>query len=665
MSAIAGIWRFDGASVRGADVERQICTMAHLGPDRSRVWLGDSIGLGHALMRVTEEDSFDEQPLIDPKTGIAAVADVRLDNREELGRALHLDAETLAKFADSALIAAAYKEWGEDCAAHLLGDFAFAIWDAPAQKLVLGRDHMGKRSVYFHRGETFFAFATQAKGLWALPDVPRRLDEVQLGRSLTFDFRGEPGRTRFEGIEALPGGTVLTVLADGTMRRKRYWTPAPDPAHLGRDEAYYIETYRKILTEAVECRIRRAVHPVGLFFSGGFDSALIAGLAAPVMHARRRKLVAASSVMPADKPGHRMDTRPLAEACARHMPHLDVRYVTREDARYLDDLEATFLRTDHASSANRVANHAIHKVISQAGARVIMDGHGGDGTLNPTAHGWLADRLRQGHVRTFLRELRASARRRRVSLWRVIRGEVIAALLPEWLTRMRNVVAGRGSAHVPILPLTREFEERVEAEGGDRQALQLLFGGEGDDVHGLTLLNQQQGLPACPGSGASAYGLEYTQPFHDKRVIEFALAIPKSLWVRDGRDRYLARKALGDMLPPELLARPRKVNDDRTPDLEVSVDRERADLLREIGRMETNPRLNAIFDFPTMRRMLRPADGPGEWRPEQRMGRAISGFMHARFIEWFERDNRGASDQPESEVDSEQIARSPRRARTV
>ena len=101
---------------------------------------------------MTEEDAFDEQPLIDRAAGLMLVADLRLDNREELAGALDIDAQTLSRLSDGAMLMRAYKKWGENCAEHLLGDFAFAIWDARSRQLVLGRDHMGMRYVFYCRG---------------------------------------------------------------------------------------------------------------------------------------------------------------------------------------------------------------------------------------------------------------------------------------------------------------------------------------------------------------------------------------------------------------------------------------------------------------------------------------------------------------------------------
>ena len=85
---------------------------------------------------------------------------------------------------DSALLLEAWRKWRDDCTDHLIGDFVFAVWDEPARTLHLVRDHMGQRHVFYHRGQGFFAFATEKKGLWALPEVPRTLDEEAMARGL-------------------------------------------------------------------------------------------------------------------------------------------------------------------------------------------------------------------------------------------------------------------------------------------------------------------------------------------------------------------------------------------------------------------------------------------------------------------------------------------------
>ena len=175
MSGISGILRFDGGAVSARDLERQTNQLTHLGPDRIRTWRDGSIGLAHLMMATTREDAFDDQPLSDGE--LRLVADVRLDNREEIAAHLAINPDALQNLPDSALVLASYKAWGADCVDHLVGDFAFAVWDASQRTLTLARDHMGQRHVFYHQGAGFFAFATEIKGLWALPETPRALKE--------------------------------------------------------------------------------------------------------------------------------------------------------------------------------------------------------------------------------------------------------------------------------------------------------------------------------------------------------------------------------------------------------------------------------------------------------------------------------------------------------
>src|SRR5262249_5151330 len=139
MSAIFGILRTDGQDDSALDLERLAKALAHRGPDRVKVWRGGSMALGHCLLRVTQEDKFESQPLFDKEANLALVADARLDNRDELAAGLGFGQTWPPGTPDSAILLHAYKKWGEDCADRLLGDFVFVIWDGREGKIVFCR----------------------------------------------------------------------------------------------------------------------------------------------------------------------------------------------------------------------------------------------------------------------------------------------------------------------------------------------------------------------------------------------------------------------------------------------------------------------------------------------------------------------------------------------
>ena len=635
MSGICGIFQLDGGQVEARDLERQMARLAHLGPDRTRTWCDGPVGLGHLMMRITREDQFDAQPLHD--AGLTLVADLRLDNRDELAQVLAINVSALSDKPDSALLFAAYKKWGADCVEHLIGDFIFAVWDRDKKMLTLGRDHMGQRHVFYHQGGGFFAFAAEIKGLWALPQVPRMLLEERVAQRFLFDEPTDVGATRYEGIRAVPGGTVMTLAADGEITSRRYWEPHADPAHQSRDEAYYIETYRKVLTEAVECRLRRATAPAGLFMGGGFDSSAICALAGPVVTAQGRKFIAVSSVMPEDYRGTIKHARKWVEMCRRHMPHLDVRYVTREGLDIFTFMEQGFLATDSGHSPNRYVSHAMFAEIAKSGARIAMDGHGGDYTVNPRGQNFLVRLLRKGQLGRFVAEFNAMRRHLRQSVTQTLVRNVLLQLVPAaWMQvwiRHRNGLTLFG----PTAPVSRQViagrnkhaRSRFRWKSGDSQRVSM-----------ERVLRSQQNAPAQAFSvSGAAHGLEFTQPFHDKRVVEFGLAIPEELYVKNGKTRHLARAALKDLYPSEYQNRP-PGNDDLGPDFLMMAKRIESRVLAEIDRMEKAGKLSKYFDFPRMRAMLtrrtieQHASG-NEYDTRQ----AQLAFLAARYIEWFRGDN--------------------------
>jgi len=635
MSGICGIFQFDGTAVAPRDVDRQMARLAHLGPDRARTWVAGRIGFGHLMMRITREDAFDAQPLHEGQ--LALVADLRLDNREELAEAQSIAPAALAGMADSALLLAAYKTWGAACIEHLIGDFAFAVWDARKRTLTLARDHMGQRHVFYHQGDGFFAFASEIKGLWTLPQVPRVLLEESLVRRGLREEPSDIGATYYEGIRAVPGGTVLTVGADGAIASRRYWEPHADPAHEGRDEAYYIETYRKVLAEAVACRLRRASAPAGLFMGGGFDSSAICALAGPVVAKQGRKFIAVSSVMPENYRGTIKHARKWVETCRRTMPHLDVRYVTRESLDIFSSMEQGFLATDGPHSPNRYVNDAMFAELASAGARIVMDGHGGDYTVNPRGQNALVRMLVKGELRRFAAEFKAMRRHLRQSVKQTFVRNVLLQLMPAswmrvWINH-RNGLALFG----PTIPLSREIIGSRDAKARLRYRRR---SGDSQRAGMLRVLRRQQNIPAQAYSiSGAAHGLEFTQPFHDKRVVEFGLAIPEELYVKNGKTRYLARAALRDLYPPEFQDRP-PGNDDMGPDFLTMAKRIEPRVLAEIDRMEKAGYLTRYFDFPRMRAMLtrRRIDQHASGN-EYDTRQALLAFLGARYIEWFRGKN--------------------------
>src|SRR4028118_115937 len=181
MSAIVGLYNLDGRSIERSAVEQMVAALAHRGPDGAGVWSEGAVGLGHCMLWTTPESLHEKLPLVDKSRDLTITADARIDNREELMEQLGITAEAHGEVSDSQLVLAAYGKWGEDCPQHLLGDFAFVIWDGAKQQLFCARDHFGVKPFYYHyAADKRFAFATEIKALLGLPEVPRQLNEVRV-----------------------------------------------------------------------------------------------------------------------------------------------------------------------------------------------------------------------------------------------------------------------------------------------------------------------------------------------------------------------------------------------------------------------------------------------------------------------------------------------------
>ncbi len=639
MSAIFGILRFNGGAVSARDLERMGNVLAHRGPDGRKFMVDGAVGLGHGLMRVNHEDLFERQPLRDREADLTLVADCRIDNREELAGIFGIGTTELRDLPDSALILRGYKKWGEDCAEHLLGDFAFAIWDGRPKRLVLGRDHMGQRNVFYHRSENFFAFATEIKGLWALAEVPRKLLDEEIARFFFKTVQQKPeGGTLYNGINAVPGGTIATAGQDGAFKLHHYWEPHPDPVHENRDEDYYVEKYRSVLTEAVGCRLRRLTAPAALLNSAGFDTAAIAGLAGPLVAAQGRKLISLSWLgsKPAEAgPG---DIRPWLEACRRVMPHLDIREVSRDAENPFVGIERAFMNAEGPGSGDRKISPYLFAEAATAGARLIMDGYGGDYTLNPRGFGALARHLRLGQFRRFFAELRPHLRATGQSPWQMLKSEIILMQLPQSAIRWQRRIWRKGYsvwARAARLNLQGPYLKKLN----DRNAAEAKPGIEAIPLTAMRARIQRVAGDICRGIAAgnaipaAAHGLDLTRPFHDKRVVELGLAVPEDLYVKNGLNRHLARRALADVYPAEFQTRGRR-NDGGFGNEAAILDAATTDLLAEADRMAKSATLSAYFDFGQVQRLLR-LPGPNLDGPTlAKKSAAMRALLAARFIEW-------------------------------
>ena len=276
MSGIAGMVQMDGRPVDGDLLRRMTNWLSFRGPDAQGIWTDGPVGLGHALLSHVGEAEAERQPAtLDQRNWVAG--DVRLDARPELVNALRSnDRDANLSQHDAQLLLHAYEVWGEACLDHLLGDFAFAIWNGQLQQLFCACDHFGIKALYFAEVERCLVFSNTLDCVRLHPAVSDRLNDAAIADFLLFGMNYDPASTSFADIRRLPRAHFLRWSSAG-LQIHEYWRPPTNGATHYSKRQDYIERFRELLTSAVEDRLR--AKSVGILLSGGLDSSSVAAVA--------------------------------------------------------------------------------------------------------------------------------------------------------------------------------------------------------------------------------------------------------------------------------------------------------------------------------------------------------------------------------------------------
>jgi asparagine synthase (glutamine-hydrolysing) len=644
MSAFAGFVAFDRAPI-DAQAEQRIASAA-AGSRPGRVHIGRARDALFARLIPATDGAGETRP---PAAGEPLfAADCRLDNRAELAAALGLAPGELAAMSDGGLILRAYRRWGEAGLARLLGAFTFALWDSETGRLVLGRDYIGARALFFHRGRGFVAFATTLNALFAMPGVPRGLDDVALANFLAVNFV-ETKRTFYRGIERVPSRTVVTIAAEQTTHR-HYWSPdlnSPPPFRRDQD---YVESARELLDQAVAAATADTPQ-VAISTSGGFDSSAVAATAARLGHAGR--ITCYTLVPPAgteialDKSRY-LDERDKVTALVRMHPALELRLLAPDKGHaYEQDDTRYFARANMPvlGLANLGAWGFLYDAVAADRRRALLIGNFGNFGLTWDGPFSLLALLRAGRLPAFAHDLRRLARDSGRGLARTVAGDVVMPGAPRSLRRLIYRLRRRDpdsvahfSALNPAFVAAQRLDEQWLEQGFDPW-----WGAAGWHParhRARYLFDHNQFGRDARAMSVDMYGFEMRDPHADRRLLEFMLTIPEPVFRRDGVPRAFARAVLADRLPREILDERRKGA--QTPNWFSNLNARRADIASELDRLEGSPLAKRLVDLPRLKRLLQewPADANAAERRVQEYRLALTRGVHVgRFIRWVEGGN--------------------------
>ena len=541
-------------------------------------------------------------------------ADVRLDNRSEVSAALGLAGTAGAGVSDCELVARAYERWGRACPRRLVGDYAFAIWDAAVRRLFCARDAVGARPFYYAALPERFVFASDLAAVLAAPGVDDGLDEDYVAAYLS---RRMPGGayTFFRAVRSLPPGHSLTVDARAE-RVERWWRPEDTPpAPRGSDDDC-AGAFMELCTRAVRDRLRGAREP-GVHLSGGLDSSGVAVLAA-----REQCRV--------DGPLHAFCWHPppadgLAGDAAAEYGRIEA-VCAQEGLRPLYHAPSVrhgvaLLRRDGARTPNRDGTLDVEALVQRSaaarGVDVLLAGWGGDEGVSFNGRGYYAGLLRQGRL---VHMMRAAREETRHPLRHLFVHAVLAQFHPLAPVAMRRMLRGRPPrpktfVHPALARRARRLHRPPRPTGVRSMQLALLG-------HG----HLAQRIEDWAASGARR-GIEYRYPLLDRRLLEFALGLPPEQFRRGRWGRWLMRHALRDVLPSSVCWRPSKREAARVGPAKPVLAGVLSVVRRQLAARGAPPSRAKYVDMPRLLRRL-DAHGPETLRQPGKVQAAL------QFLDW-------------------------------
>jgi asparagine synthase (glutamine-hydrolysing) len=507
-------------------------------------FLGEA-GFAHLALH-SAADGLD-QPLVDSQSQVCAVLDGRLDNRSEL--IARLEPAEGSGVSDVKLLLAAYREWGVACTDHLLGDFAFAVWDARRRRLLCAVDPLGIKPLHYARVGSLVCFASDAVQVLHHPAVPDDYNEVEIAAYLASQCE-DPERSFFAAVHKLAPGQRL-IAERGDLRIERYWSPDPKEIRYSRD-ADYAAHFLEIFQQAVTDRLRGGGSFVGVAMSGGLDSTSVAALA---QRSSGPGIRAYTFVFDRHKD---CDERAYSRLMNEDLG-LEVESVEAELLWSLESQAAFPLSPDTPFIGWRTCYQEILRRMTARGSRVLLLGHGGDDLLRGSSLAY-SERLLRGDL-SAVSEVAHHARTRRESLVRTFyryfgrphlsagadrllrssMGIKKKALLPSWISPSffhRADLPGRAESIRP---------RRVFA----RPARQ-------DIYENLLAVPWYWRLVNWHERSAAAFGVEVRHPFLDRRLFEYVLALPGEQLFRLDWSKNLLRRSMADILPERIRWRERK-----------------------------------------------------------------------------------------------------------
>ncbi len=547
MCGICGVFNLQSGEPVSRDLIAQMTDLiSHRGPDESGMYLNGPVGLGSTRLSIIDLSN-GHQPMSNETGDVWIVFNGEIWNYKALRKEFLEKGHRFRTNSDTETIIHAYEEYGVDCIAHLHGMFGLAIWDVTRRRLLLARDRVGKKPLYYTRVDGNLVFASEIKSLLCHPQVKRRADVQALADFLSVRYVPGPA-TLFANIsKVLPGHLIL--FENGEIKEHCYWDFT-----FGKTEDHPVEDYiqgiRQHINRAVEERLMADV-PLGAMLSGGVDSSIITGIMSQLMNEPVKTFAVGFDV-----PGY--SELPYARLVAQHFgtEHHDLIVKCSDLSAYWPLL--TWHRDEPVSEPSDIGVYLVSKLAKQY-VKVVLSGEGGDELFAGYPKyivDWLARYyqilpapMRDQLISPLLERLPYNMRKLKMT------ARALSQPAPERWMNWFGVFNGQLKTNL----LSASTKASVDNDSSQAFRRWLEKNPQRDDLSSMLYLDTKIWLPdnlLMKGDKMTmAASLESRIPLLDYKLIEFAASIPSHIKVKPFKTKYLLKRAYADFLPESILTR--------------------------------------------------------------------------------------------------------------
>jgi asparagine synthase (glutamine-hydrolysing) len=569
MCGIAGIWRIGGGE-QAESASAMAQTLYHRGPDDHGVWSDPSAGLAfsHRRLAVIDLSASGRQPMISPSGRYVICYNGEVYNFLELRKELEIGGGVFCGGSDTEVILAAIDRWGIDEALErLIGMFAFALWDRRKHELILVRDRLGIKPLYWGRVGKAFVFASEPRAFTAVPGFRQEIDQAALAAYLRFNYVPAPACI-FKGLKKLEPGTRLRLGPNGEPDLDRFWSlretavrGSREPLELSDNEA--TDRLDELLRDAVGRRMVADV-PLGAFLSGGIDSSLVAAL----MQVQSERPIKTFTIGFQEQ---QFNEARFAKSVARHLgtEHHEL-YLSAQDAMdIVPELPAMF--DEPFADSSQIPTYLVSRM-TRRHVTVALSGDGGDELLaGYTRYHWadMTSRRFGGWPLPLRRALAGTLSAMPNAVWTAASGLLPARLskgrLGDRVGRFCDFLEQPNGDAIYLRQHTNWTRpEEILADGADTAMTKLDPGLADDFPRFISRMQFMDSIGYLPDDvltkvdrASMAVALEVRVPLLDHRVVEFGWRLPFAQKYRDGSGKWLLRQVLHRYVPPELVERPK------------------------------------------------------------------------------------------------------------